>query len=54
MINGKLKSDSGKFGRKLDVAIPSNLQQPLAGVYATLTSFVTRSAATRRARPSSP
>jgi hypothetical protein len=42
VINGKLKSDSGKFGRKLDVTIPTNLQQPLNGVFATLTSFVTR------------
>jgi len=42
VIVGALKPDTGKFGRKLVVAIPSNLQQPLAGVFATLTSFVTK------------
>ncbi len=41
-IVGKLKSDKGKYGYKLDVAIPSNLQQPLQGVFATLTKFETR------------
>lgn len=40
-IIGKLKTDHGKFGNKLDVAIPTNLQQPLSGVYATLTKFDT-------------
>jgi hypothetical protein len=42
VIVGALKPDTGKFGRKLVVTIPSNLQQPLAGVFATLTSFVTK------------
>ena len=41
VIVGKLNPDSGAFGRKLVVAIPANLQQPLTGLYATLTSFVT-------------
>jgi hypothetical protein len=41
VIVGQLKPDSGAFGRKLVVAIPANLQQPLNGLYATLTSFVT-------------
>ena len=41
VIVGKLRPDTGAFGRKLVVGIPANLQQPLAGVYATLTSFVT-------------
>ena len=41
VIVGQLKPDSGAFGRKLVVAIPANLQQPLTGLYATLTSFVT-------------
>ena len=41
VIVGKLNADSGAFGRKLVVTIPANLQQPLTGLYATLTSFVT-------------
>ncbi len=41
VIVGKLNPDSGAFGRKLVVTIPANLQQPLTGVYATLTSFKT-------------
>ena len=31
VIVGKLAADSGAFGRKLVVAIPANLQQPLTG-----------------------
>ena len=41
VIEGKLQSDSGKFGKKLVVAIPENLQQPAPGAYATLTDFKT-------------
>jgi hypothetical protein len=41
VIEGKLQSDSGKFGKKLVVAIPDNLQQPAPGAYATLTDFKT-------------
>jgi hypothetical protein len=41
VIVGKLASDSCAFGRKLVVSIPANLQQPLTGVFATLTSFMT-------------
>jgi hypothetical protein len=41
VIVGKLVPDSGAFGRKLVVTIPANLQQPLSGLYATLTSFLT-------------
>jgi hypothetical protein len=41
VIVGQLKPDSGAFGRKLVVAIPANLQQPVTGLFATLTSFVT-------------
>jgi hypothetical protein len=40
-IVGTLKNDTGKYGKKLDVAIPANLQQPLTNVYATLTKFDT-------------
>lgn len=39
VIEGTLKDASGKFGKKLTVEIPENLQQPLTGVYATLTDF---------------
>ena len=42
VLVGKLQPDSGKFGRKLVVSIPANLQQPVPNVYATLTSFVTK------------
>lgn len=41
VIEGKLQSDSGKFGKKLSVAIPEGLQQPAPGAYATLTDFKT-------------
>ncbi|WP_372789858.1 hypothetical protein [Paraconexibacter sp.] len=41
VIVGKLKSASGAYGTKLVVTIPDNLQQPLPGVFATLTSFKT-------------
>ena len=41
VIVGQLKPDSGAFGRKLVVTVPANLQQPLTGAFATLTSFMT-------------
>jgi hypothetical protein len=40
-IEGVLHKASGQFGQKLVVDIPNNLQQPLSGVYATLTRFQT-------------
>ena len=39
VIEGKLKNASGSFGKRLVVAIPQNLQQPVPNVYATLTDF---------------
>jgi len=39
VIEGVLVSDSGLYGKKLTVEIPENLQQPLTGVFATLTDF---------------
>ena len=39
VIEGKLVTASGKFGKKLNVTVPENLQQPLTGVFATLTDF---------------
>jgi len=41
VIEGKLQSDSGKYGKKLVVAIPEALQQPAPGAFATLTDFKT-------------
>jgi hypothetical protein len=41
VLDGTLSSDTGKYGKKLTVLIPENLQQPLPGVYATLTEFKT-------------
>jgi hypothetical protein len=41
VIEGKLQSDSGKFGKKLAVTIPDSLQQPAPGAFATLTDFKT-------------
>jgi hypothetical protein len=41
VIEGKLQSDTGKFGKKLVVAIPDTLQQPAPGAFATLTDFKT-------------
>jgi Rieske Fe-S protein len=41
VIEGKLVSDKGKFGKKLVVNIPTELQQPAPGAYATLTDFRT-------------
>jgi hypothetical protein len=41
VLDASLKSDTGKFGKKLVVPIPKNLQQPLTGVFATLTRFTT-------------
>ena len=51
VIVGKLAADHGAFGRKLVVAIPANLQQPLGGVYATLTSFVTKVGGSAKGTP---
>ena len=51
VIVGKLVPDSGAFGRKLVVAIPANLQQPLGGVYATLTSFMTKVGGSSKGTP---
>lgn len=41
VINATLKNASGKFGKKLVVPIPANLQQPVPGTFATLLSFIT-------------
>jgi hypothetical protein len=41
IIPGKLGKDSAPYGSKLSVTVPDNLQEPLAGVKATLTRFTT-------------
>jgi len=41
VIEGTLVADTGKFGKKLTVDVPPTLEQPLTGVFATLTNFKT-------------
>jgi hypothetical protein len=41
ILQGTLAKDKGKFGSKLIVKIPQNLQQPVPNVYSTLTLFLT-------------
>jgi hypothetical protein len=48
VIEATLAKDKGKYGYKLIVPIPDNLQQPLQGVVATLTRFETKVKATVR------
>jgi hypothetical protein len=51
VIVGKLVKGSGAYGKKLVVTIPDNLQQPLTGLYATLTRFVTTVGGTQKKVP---
>jgi hypothetical protein len=51
VITASLKADTGKFGKKLVVPIPDNLQQPVPGVFATLKQFVTTVKATSKGVP---
>ncbi len=39
VLEGKLQGASGKYGKKLVVDIPPDLQQPAPGAFATLTDF---------------
>jgi hypothetical protein len=50
VLIGTLKTDTGKYGRKLDVAIPANLQN-VAGIIITLTQFTTRVGGTAKGTP---
>jgi hypothetical protein len=50
VLDGTLKTDTGKYGRKLDVAIPANLQN-VAGIIITLTQFTTRVGGTAKGTP---
>jgi hypothetical protein len=51
VLVGKLVKGSGAYGKKLVVNIPDNLQQPLAGVMATLTRFMTTVGGTQKKVP---
>lgn len=52
VLVAKLQNASGAFGKKLVVAIPNDLQHPLApAVFATLTSFKTTVGGTSRGTP---
>ena len=51
VIQASLKKDKGKYGSKLVVPIPENLQQPVPGVFATLKQFVTSVKATSKGVP---
>jgi hypothetical protein len=50
VLDGTLKTDTGKYGRKLDVLIPANLQN-VAGIIITLTQFTTRVGGTAKGTP---
>jgi hypothetical protein len=51
VINATLSNATGQFGKKLTVPIPPTLQQPLTGVFATLTSFSTKVGGTSKGTP---
>jgi hypothetical protein len=51
VIQASLSKDTGKFGYKLIVPIPDNLQQPVPGVFATLQRFFTSVKATNKGIP---
>jgi hypothetical protein len=50
VLVGTLKTDTGKYGRKLDVAIPLNLQN-VGGIVVTLTKFTTSVGGTAKGTP---
>lgn len=50
VISAKLSKATGKFGWKLTVPIPPDLQKP-SGVQATLTSFITTVSGTSKGKP---
>jgi hypothetical protein len=51
VLSGKLANATGSYGKKLTVTIPANLQQPLPGVFGTLTQFITKVGGTRKGTP---
>ena len=50
-LTGTLTNTTGAYGKKLTVTIPPNLQQPLAGQFATLTVFLTKVGGTSKGTP---
>ena len=50
-LDGTLGKASAPYGKKLTVTIPANLQQPVAGAYATLTDFKTSVGGTSKKTP---
>jgi hypothetical protein len=54
VIIGKLGKDRGKYGYKLSVNVPANLQQPAPGVYAALTSFITKVNGSKKGKGGAP
>jgi len=51
VLDARLANDTGKYGKKLVVPIPKNLQQPSSGVFATLTRFTTTVNASAKGQP---
>jgi hypothetical protein len=41
ILTGKISNAGGKYGQKLSIAVPENLQQPAPGVYSALTDIAT-------------
>lgn len=50
-LDGTFTAGSGDYGKKLTVKIPTNLQQPVAGAFATLTDFKTSVGGTNNNTP---
>ena len=50
-LDGTLGAATGAYGKRLTVKIPTNLQQPVAGAYATLTDFKTSVGGTHNGTP---
>lgn len=51
VLAGSLSNATGAYGKKLTVTIPGNLQQPLAGQFATLTQFITKVGGSSKGKP---
>ncbi|MEA2303278.1 MAG: hypothetical protein QOH43_558 [Solirubrobacteraceae bacterium] len=51
VIQASLKKDTGKYGSKLVLPVPDNLQQPVPGVFAVLLKFITATKGTSKGVP---
>jgi hypothetical protein len=51
VIQASLKKDKGKYGYKLVLPVPDNLQQPVPGVFAVLLKFVAATKGTSKGVP---